>query len=88
MEVRMDEQGRIVIPAEIRNLLRVKRNSRFSIRVEGSKIILEPVFDFESAVDEWVRVATSTKLEVMSEEVENSWKWIGKEYAERKLGLQ
>ncbi|RLF98276.1 MAG: AbrB family transcriptional regulator, partial [Candidatus Wolframiiraptor sp.] len=41
--VRMDEKGRVLIPLKIRRRLGMKNLVR--IRVEGEKVILEPVPD-------------------------------------------
>lgn len=36
-------KGQIVIPAEIRRLLKIKKGTKVSIRQEGDKILLQPL---------------------------------------------
>jgi len=43
MHVKVSKNGRIVIPKEIRETLGIKEGLNFKIRLEGKKIILEPL---------------------------------------------
>lgn len=84
----VDEQGRIVIPAHIRKAIGIKGRGKLLIRREGSKIILEPFPEnLSKSVEEWGNLARTTKAEIFSETIEESWKWMSSEYAKRKLGL-
>ncbi|MEM2889593.1 MAG: hypothetical protein QXR42_09020 [Candidatus Bathyarchaeia archaeon] len=86
--VNVDEQGRIVLPAHIRKTIGLKGRGKLLIRRENSKIVLEPFPEnLTKSVEEWANLARSTKAEISSETSEDSWKWISREYAERKLGL-
>jgi hypothetical protein len=38
-------------------------------------------------VQEWATLALSLKAEAFTEESRESWKWMSREYAEKKLGL-
>ena len=61
---------------------------RILIRLDGSKVILMPAFeDLTKRVDEWKNTALRPGGEAFTEEVEESWKWMSREYARRKLGL-
>ncbi len=51
MIVSMDPQGRIYIPAEIRNKIRSKK---FELTVEGDKIILKPI---KKKIEEYYGIA-------------------------------
>ena len=42
----------------------------------------------EERVNEWVKTALMTRSGPFEEEVSESWKWVSREYAERKLGLR
>lgn len=85
---KIDKQGRIVIPSRIRRLAGIEGETEVLVRVEGGKIIIEPISrDLEVKVKEWVEEVLSSKPEPLLEESEESWKWVNKEYAERKLGL-
>ena len=41
MEVRLDKQGRIVIPAKLRQTVELRPGDPLIVRVEGGRIILE-----------------------------------------------
>ncbi len=87
--VRVDRQGRLVIPAPIRKRLGLDGGGKVILRVEGSRIIIEVLDEgLMERVDRWMRLALSLRSEVMVEGVTKSWRWMGCEYAERKLGLR
>ena len=84
----VDEQGRIVLPAHIRKAIGIAGRGKLLIKREGSKIILEPFpEELRRNVEEWASMARKTKTEILSEPSEDSWKWMSREYARRKLGL-
>jgi len=85
---KIDKQGRIVIPSRIRRLIGVEGEVEVLMRVEGGKIIVEPVSkDLEKRVEEWVKTVLNMRVEPFSEEVEETWKWMSEDYVKRKLGL-
>ena len=43
MEVVITKKGQITIPAEIRRRLKLVEGSRVSVKLEGNKIIIEPI---------------------------------------------
>ncbi|MGB9630585.1 MAG: AbrB/MazE/SpoVT family DNA-binding domain-containing protein [Candidatus Methanodesulfokora sp.] len=47
---RLSSKGQIVIPAEIRTFLGLKKGSLLLIKLEGRKIIIEPAEDLSSDV--------------------------------------
>ncbi len=86
--VKIDRQGRVVIPAPIRKALSLKGDSKAIVRLDGPRIIIEVVDkSLEKRVESWRELALSTKAELFTEDVEESWKWMSHEYAKRKLGL-
>ena len=86
--VKIDAQGRLVIPARLRKLLGIAGETEALVRVEGRRIVIEPVSrDLEARVRRWVEAALSSKAEPFSGEAGESWKWVSAEYAGRKLGL-
>jgi len=86
--VRVDKQGRLVIPPRIREFLGLKDGGSILIRVDGSRVVLEPAFhDLGESVDEWKEATLKLKSEAFTEKTEESWKWMSREYARRKLGL-
>lgn len=85
----VDKQGRIVIPAPIREALGLKGDGKASVRLNGAKIIIELLDEnLEKRVEEWRALSLKLHAEPFIEEVEDSWKWMSREYAERKLGIR
>ncbi len=87
--VRIDKQGRMVIPASIRATLGIVDECKALVRLDGRRLIVEVVDeDLERRVAEWKKIALSLHAEAFTEEVEESWRWMSREYAERKLGVR
>ncbi len=56
--VSIDKQGRLVVPAHLRQSLGIKEGGRVMIYQDGKKIVLEPINeDVERRVKEWSRKA-------------------------------
>ncbi len=88
-EVSVDRQGRMVIPAPIRRLLGLSGGGKLLLRVRDGRVELVPMDrSLEERVSMWKEMVLATRSEPFSEEVSEGWKWVGKEYAERKLGLR
>jgi AbrB family looped-hinge helix DNA binding protein len=50
---KMTSKGQLVIPKKIRDAVRAKSGTRFSVRVDGSKIVLEIPRPQESQTSDW-----------------------------------
>jgi len=86
--VKIDKQGRLVIPASVRRTLGINGEVEVLVRVEGGRIVIElSSKDLEGSTNRWVEAALKTNLKPFSEDIEESWKWMSHEYAERKLGI-
>jgi bifunctional DNA-binding transcriptional regulator/antitoxin component of YhaV-PrlF toxin-antitoxin module len=86
--VGIDKQGRMVIPASMRVALGIVEGCKALVRLDGRRLIVEVVDeDLERRVAEWRGMALSLHAEALTEEVEESWRWMSREYAERKLGV-
>jgi AbrB family looped-hinge helix DNA binding protein len=93
--VKVDKQGRMVLPSRLRESLGVKKGGRVSIRLEGSKAVIEPRTkeNIEERIKNWVKITLDTKAQVFTERnheknmKRTGWKWMSLEYARRKLGL-
>jgi AbrB family looped-hinge helix DNA binding protein len=86
--ITIDRQGRMVVPSHLREALGIKDGGYVSIRLDGPRLILEPASkDVKEQVKKWTKLARETKVEACAEETEESWRWMSREYARRKLGL-
>lgn len=86
--LKMDKQGRIILPARIRKAIGIKEGEELLVRLDGSRIIIEPFSkDLKKGIEEWINLVRNSNLEVFTEKIEESWKWMSYEYARRKLGL-
>jgi AbrB family looped-hinge helix DNA binding protein len=48
--VRLSSKGQIVIPAEVRSQLGLKKGSILTVRLEGKKMVIEPVEELPQEV--------------------------------------
>lgn len=88
-EVSVDKQGRVVIPAPVRRMLGLSSGGKLLLRMRDGRVELIPVNKgLGERVNEWVKTALMTRSEPFTEEVSESWKWVSRKYAERKLGLR
>lgn len=86
--IKVDKQGRLVLPSNIRETFGIKQGGQMTIRIEGSRVILEPVqTDVNEKVQEWENLSRNLKAEAFTEEPDEGWKWMSREYAKKKLGL-
>jgi len=84
--VRVDKQGRIILPEDARRALGIE--AEVLCRVVGNRVILErfSVEAIEKAFAELEEITPS--LELDTEEVEGEDEYIDREYALRKIGLR
>ena len=86
--VNIDKQGRLIVPAHLRETLGIKEGGQVSLRLDGNKIVIEPISEnLEKTVKEWSRATKNQIAQAQTEETQESWKWISHEYARKKLGL-
>ncbi len=86
--IKVDKQGRLVLPSQVREAIGIKRGGQVILRIDGSKVMLEPMRnDVKVRVQEWENFSIKLKADAFIEELEESWKWMSREYARRKLGL-
>lgn len=87
--INIDKQGRLVVPANIRETLGIKEGGQVFLRLEGNRIIIEAVTEnLEKSVEEWAKKTKRQPAKAMMEETKESWKWMSYEYARKKLGLR
>jgi AbrB family looped-hinge helix DNA binding protein len=84
--VKVDRQGRVVLPEDVRKTLGIEGETEMVCRVVGNRIILEK-FSIEAiskAFAELEEIAPSLD----TEEAEEKDKYIDREYVLRKIGIR
>ncbi len=87
--VKIDKQGRLIIPSEIRKKLNLTGEKKATLKVKGNKIIIE--FNdpsLEKRVENWYKkMLTSSVKAFTSKEEYLDAKWMSDESVRRKLGI-
>jgi AbrB family looped-hinge helix DNA binding protein len=86
--IRVDKQGRTVLPKDVRKAVGIDGEAEIVCRVVGNRIILEK-FSMEAihkAFAELEEMAPSLELDTVK--VEGEDKYIDREYALRKIGVR
>ena len=86
--VKVDKQGRIILPKDVRRAVGIEEGMKMVCRVVGSRIILEK-FSMENirkAFAELEEIAPSLELDTVK--VEEGDKYVDREYALRKIGVR
>ena len=88
MIVKVDKQGRIVLPKDVRRAIGMEGEMEMVCRVVGDRIILErfSMEDIHKAFSELEEIAPSLELDTVK--VEGEDKYVDKEYALRKIGIR
>ena len=86
--VKVDKQGRMVLPKDVRKALGIEDEAEVVCRVIGNKVILErfSIESIQKAFADLEEIAPS--LEVDTVEVEGEDKYVDSEYAFRKIGIR
>ena len=85
--VRIDKQGRIVIPSEVRKILNLQPNTELLLNVRDKKIVLEVVEkDLEKVVDDWFKKMLEIKVEAKGFSLKPGF-WMSEDYVKRKIGV-
>ena len=86
--VKVDKQGRMVLPKDIRKALGIEDEAEVVCRVIGNKVILErfSIESIQKAFADLEEIAPSLEVDTM--EVEGEDKYVDSEYALRKIGLR
>jgi AbrB family looped-hinge helix DNA binding protein len=86
--IRVDKQGRTVLPKDVRKAVGIDGEAEIVCRVVGNRIILEK-FSMEAihkAFAELEEMAPSLELDTVK--VEGEDKYVDREYALRKIGVR
>lgn len=86
--LKVDKQGRTVLPKEVRQALGIKGNSNLVCRVIGGRIILEK-FSPDRVHEAFTRLEEiAPSLDLDRVEARGEDKYIEREYALRKIGFR
>jgi bifunctional DNA-binding transcriptional regulator/antitoxin component of YhaV-PrlF toxin-antitoxin module len=86
--IRVDKQGRTVLPEDVRKALGIEGEVEMVCRVVGNRVILEK-FSIETIHKAFAELEeTVPSLEPGSVNVEMEDKYVDKEYAFRKIGVR
>jgi AbrB family looped-hinge helix DNA binding protein len=88
-EATVEGQGRLVIPAKVRRTLGLSKGGRVSVRLDGSRVLIEPrATSVVERVSEWKSQVSRARNRATFDETAGESKWMGEEYVRRKLGLR
>jgi len=90
LRIKIDKQGRLVIPSSVRKAMGITNETEGILRVRGRKIIIEIVKNnVKESVEKWYEEMKKMKVRAFSskEEIPIS-KWMSDKYAKKKLGLR
>lgn len=87
LTVKVDRQGRAVLPREVRVALGIEGETEMVCRVVGNRLVLEKfnVDSVRKAFDELEEMVPSLDLDTVK--VEGEDKYFDREYALRKIGV-
>jgi AbrB family looped-hinge helix DNA binding protein len=88
---KMDKQGRLIIPAEIRKKLSLNENTELQIEILGNQLIIKKKLAVsKEKLNTWKKKLLDMKIKAFTEEKSHegqSTKWMSEEYVRNKLGL-
>ena len=86
--IKIDRQGRMVLPRDVRRALGIDGDAEIVCRVVGNKVILErfSIDSIRKAFAELEEMAPSLELDTVK--VEGEDKYVDREYALRKIGIR
>jgi len=86
--IKVDRQGRMVLPRDVRRALGIDGDTEIVCRVVGNKVILErfSIDSIHKAFAELEEMAPSLELDTVK--VEGEDKYVDREYALRKIGIR
>jgi len=86
--IKVDKQGRMVLPMDLRKVLGIEGEAEMVCRVVGNRIMLEKfsIDSIRKAFAELEEIAPSLELDMVK--VEGEDKYVDREYALRKIGIR
>ncbi|TFG18810.1 MAG: AbrB/MazE/SpoVT family DNA-binding domain-containing protein [Promethearchaeota archaeon] len=88
---KLDKQGRLIIPAEIRKKLSLSEDSVLIIEILGNQLIIKKKMAVSKEQrEDWKKKLKNMEIRAFTEEYNQnneSTKWMSEEYVRNKLGL-
>jgi AbrB family looped-hinge helix DNA binding protein len=84
--LKVDRQGRIVLPIEIRRSLGVARGGSIVLKKKSNRIFIDVGGDLEESVKQWKERLKSLDVEAKTFEPGES-KWVSEDWARKKMGI-
>jgi len=88
-EVEVDSQGRVVLPAEIRQAIGIIGKAKVKVRMKGIEVTITVLGGgLKHRVEEWFRRLSSMRIQPFTEKGEyGPLRWYSDEYVRKKLGI-
>lgn len=86
-KIKIDKQGRIVLPVEIRRSLGIVGSGSIVLKKRNNRIFIDAGAELEENVKQWKERMKSTRVEVKTFEPGES-KWLSEDWARKKLGIR
>jgi AbrB family looped-hinge helix DNA binding protein len=84
--LKVDQQGRVVLPIEIRRSLGVARGGSIVLEKKSNRIFIDVGGDLEESVKKWKAKLKSLDVEAKKFEPGES-KWVSEDWARKKMGI-
>jgi len=85
--LKVDRQGRVVLPIEVRRSLGVVRGGSITMYKKNNRIFIDVGGDLEGRVGRWKKTLRDMDVAVKGFEPGES-KWLSEEWVRRKLGIR
>ena len=87
--IKIDKQGRLIIPAEYRTLLSLREGTVMEIDLLANGLVIRKVqAETKQSIEEWKEKILNQSITAFSEKsMEQMNKWYSEDYGKKKLGL-
>ncbi|GBE55093.1 spoVT / AbrB like domain protein [archaeon BMS3Bbin15] len=85
--LKVDRQGRVVLPVEFRRELGIKNGGSIVLKKKNSRIYVEVGGDLEGKVEQWKEKLKGMEVKAQQFKPGES-KWVSENWVRKKLGIQ
>ena len=85
--LKVDRQGRVILPIELRRELGVKNGGSIIIKKKNNRIYIDVEREIEGEVKRWKEKIKGIKIDVEQIGGTES-RWVGEDWSRRKLGIR